>query len=277
MKPTGTGSAGGKGPSPAQGPAFDDAAIAAAGQYARDVWDTESARVRDRLLALSLVERLVSLDDEEVRAALTPEHRAQLRMSISAAAGGPQVQAVTQPHDEDLATWRARDTAARAEIDRLEHARRWASWGLASAGALLPVTVAAIAYGWGPLHLASVLPALPSLSPLSVLVMPGTLVTAGLCAFMASRAGRVPQAWGWAAGAVAAGLVLLVAVRSLPLYIVGNGVSTNSGQSLAGVLVRVDPNATGARLEVLRGAGRIRRGEVLDFSGADPVRFLRGR
>ena len=79
-----------------------------------------------------------------------------------------------------------------------------------------------------------------------------------------------------AGGAVAAGMALLIAARSVPVYVVGDGVSTNAGQSLVGVVVKVDPTGTGARLEVLRGAGGIRRGGVLDFSGANPVRFLQG-
>jgi hypothetical protein len=104
----------------------------------------------------------------------------------------------------------------------------------------------------------------------------GASVTAGLCVFRASRARQVQHAWMAAGGAVAAGIALLLAARSVPVYVVGDGVSTKAGQSLAGVVVRVDPTATGARLQVLRGAGGIRHGEVLDFSGANPVRFLRG-
>lgn len=278
MTTTGAGGGTGKGPSPARPPAFDDAAITAARHYAREVWDTESARERDRLLALPLAERLVALDDEDVRAALTPEHRIELRASIATAAGGSPVQDATrQQHDEEMAAWRARDTAARAAMDRLDGARWLAAWVLAPVGAVLPVTLAAVAYGWGPLHLMAVLPQLFSLPTLLLWGLLGNIVTASLCAFLAARARRVSLAWGTAAIAAAAGLSLLVVARALPLYIAGIGVRTNTGQSLAGVLVRVDPNATGARLEVLRGAGDIRRGEVLDFSGADPVRFLRGR
>lgn len=160
-------------------------------------------------------------------------------------------------------------------MDRLERTRRWVSWVLAPAVVVLPVAVATVAYGWDLLSLASALPELPTL-PMSA-VMLAAVVAGGACAFLASRAQQVSQAWNAAAGAAVAGLVLLLAARSLPIHIVGNGVSTKAGQSLAGLVVRADPTATGARLEVLRGVRGIRRGEVLDFTGADPARFLSGR
>ena len=160
-------------------------------------------------------------------------------------------------------------------MDRLDRARWRSAWVLAPVGAVLPVTLAAVAYGWGPLHLAAVVPSL-STQPAAV-VMVGALVAVGLCVFRASRAKQLPHAWMTVGGAVAAGVALLIAARSVPVYVVGKGVNTNAGQSLAGVVVRVDPTATGARPEVLRGASGIRRGEVLDFSGADPARFLSGR
>ncbi|TPG41928.1 hypothetical protein EAH89_28185 [Roseomonas nepalensis] len=156
---------------------------------------------------------------------------------------------------------------------RLDRARRLAVWGLVPAGAVLPAVVAAIAYGWDPMSLASVLPELPTL-PMSA-VMLAALAAGGLCALPASRAKQVPQAWNAAAAAAVAGVVLLLAARSLPLYIAANGVITRSGQSLGRIVVRVYPNAAEARLEVLRGNDIIQRGEVLDFRGAYPVRFLR--
>ena len=237
-------------------------------------------------LSASLASDLLAIQDAGKRAAayaalsaklgatgdgLLPADDARVRASFEAVLPAPQPK--NEDHERELAAWRVRDTAARAEMARLDRARRLAAWGLVPAGAVLPAAVAAIAYGWDPLSLASVLPELPTL-PMSA-VMLAALAAGGLCAFLASRAKRVPQAWNAAAGAAVAGVVLLLAARSLPLYIAANGVITRSGQSLERVVVRVYPNAAGARLEVLRGNDIIRRGEILDFRGAYPVRFLR--
>jgi hypothetical protein len=194
-------------------------------------------------------------------------------------AAPPTLQQKDQPHDQELAAWHARDAANRAaadRMDRLDRMRRWVAWRLAPAGAVLPVTVAAIAYGWGPLDLVSVVPSLPSLPAVSVWAMLGTVATVGVCAFMASRAERVPRAWGWAAGAVMAGVLLLVAARSLPLHIFKIGVVTSAGRSYPGVVVRLHFNGTLANLEVLRGAGTIRRGQMLNWD-VDPTTFFGGR
>ncbi|WP_140887059.1 hypothetical protein [Muricoccus nepalensis] len=237
-------------------------------------------------LSASLASDLLAIQDAGKRAAayaalsaklgttgdgLLPADDARVRASFEAVAPAPQPK--NEDHERELAAWRVRDTAARAEMARLDRARRLAVWGLVPAGAVLPAVVAAIAYGWDPMSLASVLPELPTL-PMSA-VMLAALAAGGLCALPASRAKQVPQAWNAAAAAAVAGVVLLLAARSLPLYIAANGVITRSGQSLGRIVVRVYPNAAEARLEVLRGNDIIQRGEVLDFRGAYPVRFLR--
>ena len=66
-----------------QGPAFDDAGLAASGLEARAVWTAESAVERDRLLRLPAAARLAALDDDAVRALLTAEHRAEVRASLT--------------------------------------------------------------------------------------------------------------------------------------------------------------------------------------------------
>ncbi|WP_140886680.1 hypothetical protein [Muricoccus nepalensis] len=57
--------------------------MADARQHARAVWAEESAKERDRLMALPLAERLAALDDDAVRQQLTPEHRGELRGAIA--------------------------------------------------------------------------------------------------------------------------------------------------------------------------------------------------
>lgn len=218
------------------------------------------------------MEGVVALDDEEVRAALTPEHRVELRTSIATANTGSQVRNAMQQHGEDLAAWRARDTAARAEMEDLLSIQQLVAWGLVPAGVLLPGVMAAGANGWDPISLVSTLPELPTL-PMSV-VMLGALVGGSVCAVLASRARRVSHAWKAAAGAVVAGTVLLLAARSLPLYIAANAVIIRSGQALEDVVVRIHPNSAGASFKVLRGNDTIRRGEVLNYTGSHPVRFL---
>jgi hypothetical protein len=121
-------------------PAFDNAALAAARQRARATWAEESAKERDRLLALPVAERLAALDDDEVRAMLMPSHRAELRASITAGSAQP----VQAPEDEDhaaaMAAWRARDATAQAERQRQERDRR----GRLVLSVLLVVMVAAL-------------------------------------------------------------------------------------------------------------------------------------
>lgn len=281
MTAAGKGGGASKGPSPARAPAFDDAAITAARQYARSVWNAESARVRDRLLALPLVERLVALDDEEVRAALTPEHRVELRVSIAKAADSSQIQPPAPPPEaeefaREQAAWRVRDAASQAEMRRIDRLQRWVPWALVPAATLAPAAVAAAVYGWGPLRLASVLPSLPSLPLAATGSMCVALLGAGLCAVVAAHARRAAWAWGAAGAAFLAGVLLLISARTLPVHIAGNGVATPAGQSLTGAVLMAQPTAIGARLEVLSGNGVFRRGELLDYSGRDPAQFFRG-
>ncbi|WP_043839554.1 hypothetical protein [Muricoccus aerilatus] len=245
--------------------------------------------MRDRILAAPVARRLEALDHEEVRAALTPEHRADIRASIVRAADASRIRPPTpaappQEEEEEIereqAARRAHNEANRAALERenrLDRVRPWIAWGLAPAGAVLPVAVAAFHHGWSPLHLASVVPSLASLPAGPVWTMVGAVVVAAMCAFIASRAQGVRRALGWAAGAVLAGVLLLGAARYLPLKIFKIGVATSAGEAEAGVVVRLRPTRVGlANLEVLRGAGSLRRGQLLEWE-VDPASFFDSR
>lgn len=168
---------------------------------------------------------------------------------ITAAATGSQADNIAQQCDQELTAWRARDAAA-GEMDYLLSIQQLVAWGLAPAGVLLPGTMAAGNNGWDPISLVSTLPELPML-PMSA-VMLGALASGGACSFLASRARRVSHAWGAAAGAAVAGVVLLLAARSLPLYIAANAVITRGGQTLEDVVVKVHTTSTGASFNRVR-------------------------
>lgn len=206
---------------------------------------------------------------------LLPADEARVRTSFGPAP--PLLRQTDQQHDQEFAAWLTRDAASQAEIRRLARLHRWVPWGLVPAATLAPAAVAAAAYGWGLARLVSVVPSLPSLPLAATGGMCVALLGAGLCAVLAAHAKQAAWAWGAAGVAFAAGVVLLISARALPVHIGGGGVAAGNGQSLAGVVVMVQPTATGARLEVLSGNGMFRRGDLLDYSGSDPAQFLSGR
>jgi hypothetical protein len=71
------------------GPAYDDAAIAAAGIAAHFVWREQSIELRDAIAKLPIPEILAALDDEATRAELLPCHRAQLRQAAAKRMAAP--------------------------------------------------------------------------------------------------------------------------------------------------------------------------------------------
>lgn len=101
-------------------PAFDDAALSASRERAHGVWQAESGKERDRLLALETADLLAALDDETVRQNLTPEHRAELRASIRAGRIAQPAQPVfCHDYEAELLAWRRRDAAALAHAASL--------------------------------------------------------------------------------------------------------------------------------------------------------------
>src|ERR671916_2063344 len=87
-------------PLPAVGTGFDDAGLAASGRRAKAIWMAESAAERDRLLALAPLPRLAVLEDDDVRALLTAEHRAEVRASLTPAPGDHH-----HEREQAMATW----------------------------------------------------------------------------------------------------------------------------------------------------------------------------
>ncbi|TDH58663.1 hypothetical protein E2C06_31440 [Dankookia rubra] len=96
---------------------------------------------------------------------------------------------------------------------------------------------------------------------------------AGVCGVLASRAADVRKP---IAAAALAGLVVLGAVRNLPVFLAGPVLATD-GRSLAGTLVWLRPAPGGTRIEVLGGSGAFRRGEALEYHGSSAERLVRGR
>ncbi|MCB4825506.1 hypothetical protein [Roseicella aerolata] len=259
-------------------PAFDDAALAAAHQQARALWVGESAKERDRLLALPVADRLAALDDEGVRGMLTSEHRAELRASIAAPAAASQAspEDANREHRRAMEEWRARDAQQRADAARLDRERAVVLWGLVPGATVLPSMVAAGIYGWGPMDVVVSLLEVPWLPLVPLGVAVAALAGAGLCGFLASKAAHPAKLWEPVAGAFLAGLMLLGASRSLPLYRAAAGAVASDGRPLAGSVVRLHPIPGGVRMEVLAGNGAFRRGDALVLRDADPLRAIRG-
>jgi hypothetical protein len=172
---------------------------------------------------MPVTERLAALDDEDVRVVLTPEHRAELRTSISAVLGPRRNP--DQQHEQAMAEWRAKDAAQRAEVARLKWPQTLAVWGLVPLAVAGPAVLAAGIYGWGPLGLLAAMAAAPWLP----LVPLAALAGAALCAWLAVRAEDVQALRLPCAVALMMGLLLLAAARSLSAYVIGNGVMATEG------------------------------------------------
>ena len=101
-------------PGGVSGPAFHDAAIAAAGIHAHFVWREESIKLRDSIKDRSIPEILGAIDDEIVRAELLPSHRRQLleiaqhRMAGSQPVPATPAAEPEPPPIERKASWLAR-------------------------------------------------------------------------------------------------------------------------------------------------------------------------
>jgi hypothetical protein len=204
----------------------------------------------------------------------TSEHRAELRTSIAAAVGPRRNP--DQQHGQEMAAWQAKGAARRAAAARLDRDRAVAAWCLVPGAAVLPAMLAAVMYGWGPLSLLATLAAAPWLPLAPVAGCAVALVGAGFCVWLASNAIHVPGVRLPVVGAVLVGLLLLTAARHLPVYMAGNGATATDGRTLAGAVIWVYPMDGSAMVTVLAGNSVFRRGEMLEFGSADPVRFLLG-
>ena len=188
-------------PPPRQGPAFDDAGLAASGERARAVWTAESAAERDRLLRLPAAARLAALDDDAIRLLLTEGHRAELRASLAPAP------AETHGRRQAMDGW----AVERRRMAMLHALRPVAAAGCAVA-ALAPFTVAAWRWGWG------------AGDALTAFLAPGrplagvalAAVAAGVMARMLGRAGTLEGlAWPVVGSGMAGVAGLAVAVAAI--------------------------------------------------------------
>jgi len=188
-------------PPPRQGPAFDDAGLAASGKRARAVWTAESAAERDRLLRMAPAARLAALDDDATRLLLTEGHRAELRVSLAPAP------AETHGRERAMDSW-----AVERRRMALVHGWRPVAAAGCAVAALAPFALAAWRWGWSPWD------------ALAAFLAPGwplaggalALAVAGALGRMVARADTLEGLSGLVVAAFAAGVVgLAVAVAGI--------------------------------------------------------------
>jgi len=132
--------------------------------------------------------------------------------------------------------------------------------------------------GWGFLDIGAAVLELPWMvgSPLAFSAV--ALAAAGVLAWLiltATRTDRVVMCGAWG---VVAGVLLLAALKALPVYKATNAARLANGASIGGSVVRIEhrwPEQPDL-LHVLHGDARIARGTVLALEGGRPVAYLRG-
>jgi hypothetical protein len=267
-------------------PAFDDDALIAAQRHDRGIWDRESAALRDRLMALPADQRLTAIDNDATRAELMPPHRATILASLAppqraAPPTADQQQteraAAERQRREDyareLAAWRRRDAAQRAEAQRATRLQRLTAWCYAPAAAALPSVALAAWSGWTPLQVAA--------ATLDALLPPGLVVglvavcvgavcvaAAGACCWWARRA-HPADLWFVAGLALVAGLLLAASANSLPYVVIRGALLTTDHRPLSGTLARLD----GWQIAIVAGNGAVSRGERFTFN-RDPTPYF---
>lgn len=178
-------------PCPRREPAFDDAAIDAAGERARAVWTVESGRERDRLLLLPAASRLAALDDDATRQALTAGHRAEVRASLAPAPAG------TDGRQRTMTPW----TVERRRLVLMHALRPLAAAGCVVA-AIAPFLAGPWRWGWSFGEAVGAFLTIPR----GLLGMALAVAGAGIAARMVPRVGTPEGLWWLVAASFVAGV-----------------------------------------------------------------------